>query len=65
MKAIAEMSNEEILRAIDICMDTGTNFTSHGQSDDYMVGNMQIIKAYQMELKSREQKLCKGEIKLA
>ena len=54
MKGIKEMSNEELLRAIDLCMDTGTNLTSHGQADDYLVGSMQMVKAYQHELESRE-----------
>ena len=54
MKGIKEMSNEELLRAIDLCMDTGTNLTSHGQADDYLVGSMQMAKAYQRELEQRE-----------
>ena len=55
MKGISEMSNEELLRAIDLCEDTGTNLTSHGQADDYMVGSLRMAKAYADEIKRREQ----------
>ena len=64
MKGIKEMSNEELLRAIDFCMDTGTNLTSHGQADDYLVGSMRMVNVYQSELREREKKIRKGEIKL-
>ena len=48
------MSNEELLRAIDICVDTGTNLTSHGQADDYLVGSLRMAQVYREELKNRE-----------
>ena len=54
MKGISEMSNEELLRAIDICVDTGTNLTSHGQADDYLVGSLRMAQVYREELKNRE-----------
>lgn len=54
MKCIEDMTNEELLRAIDLCEETSTNLTSHGQSDDYLVGSFQMAKRYQMELEKRE-----------
>ena len=54
MKSIEQMSNEELLRAIDLCMDTGTNLTSHGQSDDYLVGSLKMAQIYRSELTRRE-----------
>ena len=54
MKGISEMSNEELLRAIDLCMDTGTNLTSHGQADDYLLASMKMVAVYENELKRRE-----------
>ena len=55
MRSIAEMSTEELLRAIDFCTDTGTNLTSHGQADDYLVGSLKMANIYREELKRREQ----------
>ena len=55
MKDIKSMSSEELLRAIDLCLDTSTNLTSHGQSDDYMVGSAKMAKVYQDELARREE----------
>lgn len=60
MKAIEQMSNEELLRAIDLCVDTGTNLTSHGQADDYLVGSLKMAQVYREELKSREKR--KGDL---
>ena len=54
MHSIAEMTTEELLRAIDFCADTGTNLTSHGQADDYLVGSQKMEKVYREELKRRE-----------
>lgn len=54
MKAIEQMTNEELLRAIDLCVDTGTNLTSHGQADDYLVGSLKMASIYRQELKRRE-----------
>lgn len=54
MKAIEQMTNEELLRAIDLCVDTGTNLTSHGQADDYLVGSLKMAQIYQRELTRRE-----------
>ena len=48
------MSTEELLRAIDYCYDTGTSLTTHGQSDDYMVASLQVVKYYKDELTRRE-----------
>lgn len=54
MKSVREMSTEELLRAIDYCTETGTNLTSHGQADDYLVGSLKMAKIYRDELKKRE-----------
>lgn len=54
MKDIKSMSTEELLRAIDYCLDTSTNLTSHGQADDYLVGSAKMVAIYQNELKRRE-----------
>ena len=57
MHGLMEMSTEEILRAIDYCEDTGTNLTSHGQTDDYLASSLKMASVYREELKRRE----KGE----
>ena len=54
MKSVREMSTEELLRAIDYCTETGTNLTSHGQADDYLVGSLKMAQVYQSEIKRRE-----------
>lgn len=54
------MSNEELLRAIDLCVDTGTSVTPRGFADDYSVGNLEMAKVYQSEL-SRREKMKKKE----
>ena len=54
MRGLHEMSNEELLRAIDLCVETGTNLTSHGQADDYLVGSFQMAKVYKAEIERRE-----------
>lgn len=56
MRSVQEMSTEELLRAIDYCVDTGTNLTSHGQADDYLTGSLQMANIYRQELKNREEK---------
>ena len=55
MRSVQEMSTEELLRAIDFCTETGTNLTSHGQADDYLVGSLRMAKVYRDEMKRREQ----------
>ena len=62
MKGIEQMTNEELLRAIDLCEDTGTNLTSHGQADDYLVGSFKMESIYRAEIKRREQSREKKEI---
>ena len=52
-KDLQDMSTEELLRAIDYCVDTGTNLTTHGQADDYTVGSLKMAKLYQAELDRR------------
>ena len=54
MRSVQEMSTEELLRAIDYCVDTGTNLTSHGQADDYMIGSLRMVNVYKDEIKRRE-----------
>jgi len=54
VKGLEQMTNEELLRAIDLCVDTGTNLTSHGQADDYLVGSLKMAKVYKDELSKRE-----------
>lgn len=54
LKDLQKMSMEELLRAIDYCVDTGTNLTSHGQADDYTVGSLKMAEMYRAELKRRE-----------
>ena len=54
MKDLETMSTEELLRAIDYCVDTGTNVTSHAQADDYIVGSLKMAEVYRNELKRRE-----------
>lgn len=54
MRSVEQMSTEELLRAIDFCTDTGTNLTSHGQADDYLVGSLKMANIYREELKRRE-----------
>ena len=56
MRSVQEMSTEELLRAIDYCVDTGTNLTSHGQADDYLTGSLKMVTVYRDELKRRENK---------
>lgn len=56
MRSVEEMSTEELLRAIDYCVDTGTNLTSHGQADDYLTGSLRMAKIYREELRKREMK---------
>ncbi len=59
MRSVQEMTTEELLRAMDYCTDTGTNLTSHGQADDYLVGSLKMAKVYRDELKRREKKTVK------
>lgn len=56
MKGIEQMTNEELLRAIDLCEDTSTNLTSHGQADDYLVGSFKMASVYRQELSNREKR---------
>ena len=56
MKDLSKMSTEELLRAIDYCVDTGTNLGTHGQADDYTVGSLKMAALYQAELERREAK---------
>ena len=62
MKDISQMSHEELLRAIDLCVDTGTNLTSHGQADDYLVGSLKMAQIYREEIRKRENAQKKKEI---
>ena len=62
MKDISQMSNEELLRAIDVCVETGTNLTSHGQADDYLVGSLKMAQVYREEIKRREKSRERGEL---
>lgn len=55
MKCIEQMTNEELLRAIDLCVDTGTSITPRGFADDFSVGSLEMAKIYRQELKRREQ----------
>ena len=62
MKSISEMSNEELLRAIDLCVDTGTSVTPRGFADDYAIASLGLAKAYRQELAKREQTHNRKEI---
>ena len=61
MRSVRDMTTEELLNAIDYCVETGTNLTSHGQSDDYLVGSLKMAQVYREELKRRENSRGKGE----
>jgi len=64
MKSISEMSNEELLRAIDLCVDTGTSVTPRGFADDYAIASLRLAKAYRQELAKREQTQKRKDITL-
>lgn len=56
------MSNEELLRAIDLCVDTGTSVTPRGFADDYAIASLGLAKAYRQELAKREQTQSRKDI---
>ena len=54
MKDLKEMSTEELLNAIDYYVDTGTNLSTHGQADDYMIASLKLAEECQHELERRK-----------
>ena len=53
MSDIEKMSMEDLLGAIDFCEETYANLTSHGQTDDYLVGSQKMVEIYRQELDRR------------
>ena len=54
--SIQDLSDDELRTGIEVCYQTWQNASSRGQADDYMVGSLQLAKAYQLELERRAKK---------
>ncbi len=53
MTDLESLTDDQLHDAIELCYQTGMNFSSHGQADDYVVGSFKLAKRYQEELERR------------